>query len=404
VGAIGALTGQFLGRAGIAASHVDALGDGSMWLVGVERQDMQATVSFQAQGATRSFRQLGEESDFSATKLQLAGNASYASARAGTFGVGFASIRRHEADRVSTLTANYSTRVGRESSLSLVLSRAVDGGSGTAIGVTLVVPLERNRLATAVANTHGRKTDVYATAAQNAGNESGLGWRALAGEVADRAHGEAGLYYLGGHGTLSADAAVSSQQQIVRLGASGGLVLADSHLFATRHVDQSFAIVEVPGHAGVGVGIGANVLARTDASGIAFIPYLLPYQSNAVRIDPSDLPVSAEIDNIERAAVPAWRSAVKIAFPVRSGRGALLRIVLDDGDVAPPGAVVQIEGDAQEFYVARRGEAFVTGLQPANRLRLKWQQQECAFDLRLPPAANDEIARVGPIACKGITR
>jgi len=154
----------------------------------------------------------------------------------------------------------------------------------------------------------------------------------------------------------------------------------------------------------VGVGIGSNVLTRTDDSGIALIPYLLPYQSNAVRIDPSDLPVSAEIDNIERSAVPAWRSAVKVKFPVRTGRGALLRIVLDDGDVAPAGAIVAIEGDNQEFYVARRGEAFVTGLQPANALRLKYQDQECRFDLILSPANADEIARVGPLACHGVKR
>jgi outer membrane usher protein len=50
--------------------------------------------------------------------------------------------------------------------------------------------------------------------------------------------------------------------------------------------------------------------------------------------------VSAEIDSIEQSVVPAWRSAVKVAFPVRSGRGALLRIVLDDGEAAPAGAFV----------------------------------------------------------------
>src|SRR5262249_16846743 len=121
-------------------------------------------------------------------------------------------------------------------------------------------------------------------------------------------------------------------------------------------------------------------------------------------IDPNELPASAEIDNIERSPVPAWRSAVKVKFAVRSGRGALLRIVLDDGEVAPAGATVAIEGDPQEFFVARRGEAFVTGLQPSNQLSLKWQDQECRFDVTLQPAANDEIARVGPLACHGVKR
>jgi outer membrane usher protein len=272
------------------------------------------------------------------------------------------------------------------------------------VGVTFVMPLERNRVVSAVANTNGKQHDLYATASQNSGSESGLGWRALAGDVSNRAHAEAGVYYLGDHGTLSGDASVSSQQKTVRVGASGGLAFADGHAFATQHLDQSFAIVEVPGYADLGVGIGSNVVSRTDASGIALIPHLIPYQANAVRLDPKELPMSAEIDNIEQLATPAWRSAVKITFPVRSGRGALLRIMLDDGDVAPAGATVSIEGDAQEFYVARRGEAFVTGLQDTNRLHLKWSGHECAFDVTLPPPAADEVPRVGPFACHGVTR
>lgn len=83
----------------------------------------------------------------------------------------------------------------------------------------------------------------------------------------------------------------------------------------------------------------------------------VPYQLNSVRLDAAELPMNAEIDPIERSAAPSWRSAVKVIFPVRSGRSALLKIVLDDQQPAPTGAIVRIEGDAPEFVVARRGEA-----------------------------------------------
>jgi outer membrane usher protein len=65
---------------------------------------------------------------------------------------------------------------------------------------------------------------------------------------------------------------------------------------------------------------------------------------------------------------------------------------------------VQIEGDPKEFYIARRGEAFVTGLKMTNRLRLTWGAQQCTFDVALPPESPTEIARVGPLKCIGIVQ
>jgi len=147
------------------------------------------------------------------------------------------------------------------------------------------------------------------------------------------------------------------------------------------------------------------VLTRTNAAGIALIPRMTAYQNNSIRIDPAELPVSAEIDSIEQVVVPAWRSGVKVVFPVRSGRAALLKINFDDGEPAPAGSIVQIEGDKQEFYVARRGEAFVTGLQQSdNRLRLTWNDKQCSISVVLPPQSPDEIVRLGPLPCKGIAR
>jgi outer membrane usher protein len=182
-------------------------------------------------------------------------------------------------------------------------------------------------------------------------------------------------------------------------------VFADGYLFASQRVNDSFAIVQVPGYPDINVSLGGQQQGRTDANGVAMLPRLMPYQSNSVRLNASELPISAELDTIELSAVPAWRSGVKVVFPVRVGRGALLSIVLDDGEAAPAGAVVKIDGDKQDFYVARRGQAFVTGLLgTTNRLQLRWKDQQCQFDATLPAANKDDIARLGPLVCKGVKR
>jgi outer membrane usher protein len=173
----------------------------------------------------------------------------------------------------------------------------------------------------------------------------------------------------------------------------------DGKLFASRRVDDSFALVEVPGYADVGVGFQGSMLTRTDKDGMALVPHLLPYQSNSIRLDPAELPISAELDTIEKIVVPAARSGVKVRFPVRPGRAALIRIVMADGEPAPAGAEIAPAGDDKEFFVARRGEAFVTGLREKNTLRMRWKDSSCGFSFDLPPGGLDEIARVGPIAC-----
>ncbi len=399
-----ALRNRLLGRVGLVGSREKTLGSGTYWLLGLEQQGLRSGASFEVRGASRNFRQLGLEKEALPHKLQAAGNFSLSAAGGDSYGLGFASIHEYGGQKIETVSANYSTRIGAQGSLNLSASRAISGGAGSAVGVTLSLPLGGGRLLNGSYTHRAGQSEAYVAAAQNPNSNDDLGWRLLAGGQQDRARGEGGVYYLGRYGTVTGDVSVTRDQKVVRLGTTGGLVLTDGRLFATRRVDESFAVVEVAGYGGVGIGLGGNVLTRTDETGIAVVPRLIPYQNNAIRLDPRELPINAELDSIELNVVPAWRSAVKAKFPVRSGRGALLKIVLDDGQPVPPGAVVKLDGDPEEFYVARRGEAFVTGLKERNRLTLRWKDQECRLEAALPADLKDEIARIGPLACKGVAR
>jgi outer membrane usher protein len=404
LGLVTGLPWQVLGKAALAGSQHQGLGSGHQWLLGFERQSLRTGAYLQTQGASKNFRQLGQDELNLPTKLQVAGNFSYATEQFGTFGFGFASVSRYDSNRVFTLSANYSVRVGERASLTVSASRAVAGGSGSSIGVNLIVPLEKRMVVTASANVRRGQQDFYATASQSPAQDSALGWRTLAGRQQGQAHAEGGVYYTGRYGGLTGEVSASTAQTALRLGAAGGMVLADGHFFATRRLDDSFAIAEVAGHANVGIGLGSNVLTHTDAAGVALIPRMSAYQVNSIRLDPKELPISAEIDSIEQTVVPAWRSGVKVVFPVRSGRAALIKILFDDGQPAPAGATVKIEGDKEEFYVARRGEAYVTGLQPVSRLRLTWKAKQCQFDITLPAESPEEIVRLGALFCKGVVR
>ncbi len=402
-GLLVALPVPVLLKMSLAGSHYQG-NDGGLWLLGLEHAGQRLSASIQAQGMSRRFRQLGQDPTVPSIKLQFAGNVTYYTESGGTFGLGFATLHRWDADKITTLTANYGVRLGKSSTLSATLSRAIQGGGGTAMGMNFVMPLDAAHVASVTANARGGQQDLYASMSSNPGPNGDIGWRLLAGELQNHNRAEGGYYYFGPSGNRTIDVALSSLQNTVRVGANGGVVFADGKVFATRRLEESFALAEVPGYADIGIGLGSNVLAHTDESGIALVPRLQPYQNNAIRLDPKELPVNAELDTIEINAVPAWRSAVKVKFPVRSGRGALLTIDLDDGQPAPAGATVRIDGDKEEFYVARRGAAYVTGLEPDNRLVLNWNGQECRFEVKLPPPDKDTIPRLGPFACRGVSR
>ncbi|MFC5520714.1 fimbria/pilus outer membrane usher protein [Polaromonas jejuensis] len=404
-GGLGASYGlplQMLGQTALSVSHSDTGGSGGNWLVGVERSGMRHGVSFSAQGASRGYRQLGIDTQSPLPRLQTTASYSYSSDDFGAFNLSHASFDNYDTGRLNTLNLSYTVRLGVRSALTLSATRLSGTTSGTSIGAFLIVPLENRITVASGVTTRSGTTESYVNASRALSAETGWGWRTALGSRAESAYAEGGAYYQGTKGLFSADVSDTKSQQNVRLGLIGGLVAAEGQVFATRRVQDSFAIVEVPGYANVGVGFQGSTLTRTNADGVALLPRLLPFQRNSVRLDPTELPISAELDSIEQEAVPAQRSAVKITFPVRSGRGALIRIVFDDGEPAPAGAEIELVGDKKEFFVARRGEAFVTGLQTVNRLRLKWNGASCMFNVELPPGNLEDITRVGPVRCQGV--
>ena len=399
-----ALPGQMLGQFAVAASDDATAGRGGQWLAGLEYSSLRHGFTFRAEGTTREYRQFGQDATAIGYRTQLSGSYTYASEKLGHLGLGYARIDSFEHGLLTTYSANYSLRLWQRGSVSFSFTRVSGSVNADSFGVNVLIPLENQITTTASATTRDGKTDAYVTASKSLGIESGDGWRVLAGTVASTARAEAGYYYQGSKGMLSSELSASRDQKTARLGMQGGLVFIDKRLYLSRRVLDSFALVEVPGYANVGVGFQSSILTRTDAEGKALVPRLLPYRRNAIRLDPSELPINAEIDDIERVVVPGARMGVKVAFPVRDGRGALIKIVFDDGEPAPAGIELKLAGDDREFFVARRGEAFVTGLKASNTLLLTLNGKTCRMPVEMPSGKPDDIARIGPITCRGVVR
>ncbi len=409
VGAIAGLPFDLLGSSAVTASHDNRNGSGGTeWLVGLEHRTLNTSTYIQSQGASQRFRQLGEEDNLKPTKQQLAANWTRNFDESGSFGLGYAATMRYDSPKTETFSANYSVRVGETGMLSLSANRVRAEVTATSVGLNFTMQLDKNRTVNIAGNSRGDNRDLYAVVAQNPYMDNQVGWRVLAGQQQNRSRFEAATQYQGQRGAVTADLSRTPNQTALRLGLNGALLLADGDFFVTQRLRDSFGIAEVTGFGEVGVGLGSAMTNYTNDRGVAVIARMSPYQNNQVRLNPAELPLTAEVDSIEQTVVPAWRSGVKISFPVHSGRGALLKIVFDDGEVAPAGALISINDagavSKEAFYVARRGEAFVTGLQTKNRLTLSWKDQRCQIELDLPPVKADDFPRVGPLRCSNIKR
>jgi outer membrane usher protein len=400
-----ALPWQHLGTVALAHSHDATAGNGSLLKLTIEKQSNTLNYAVRWQAATDAFRALGDTQV--SPRREASGNVTWTSAHAGTFGLAVVRSESTSLGNFTTVSANHSLRIGTRAYLSTSLTRvtgsAFSGQQGAALGVSLIVPMDNGFNLSASFTGRPGESSGYAAANQSIGADGGLGWRTLAGARSGQEYAEGGVYFQGRKGLVSADVQASSSQQTLRLGGQGGLVAAGGQVFATQRQLQSYAIADVADYADVRVTANGRPQGVTDSKGLAFIGDLSPYQTNAVRLNPQDLPISAELDSIEVNVVPPWRSAVRATFPVRSGRAALLRIVLANGEAAPAGAIVMIDGDKQEFFVARRGEAYVTGLQANNQLTLRYNDQSCTITVALPPGSRDDITRLGPLMCKGVT-
>lgn len=398
------------GRVALAASSSDTQGpheSGQLLQAGIERSTPRGGGALQYETMSRGFAPFGEATgpQAAAQRARERWLASLGGPLWGAVSGGISYVRqtRWDGDRVTVLGLSLSMPLWQRASMSVSVNKRLDDDRSWGAGLSVNLPLD-DGLNTASRVDRGADGQLTGTvsAARNAPAGPGLGWRVQAATTASQ-RAQAGLQYNTSHSEWALDAVASADGQLsTRAGGRGTIGWVGGMAFASRPVGQgSVAVVKVGGIEGVPVQRSHQVVAITDARGLAFVPGLLSWQKNQIEIDPVDLPLDVEVANTLLEVTPYARSGVVVDFGVRRTRQALLVLHQADGAPVPVGAKVRLLPDGPEFMAGRRGEVWLTDLAAEQqRVQVRWPQGGCTLVLAVPASPDGMPGKIGPLACE----
>jgi outer membrane usher protein len=308
-------------------------------------------------------------------------------------------IRTNQAD-TKLAQISWSKGFGKWGQFSLNAFTSLSGPTNHSISFGYFLPLDFTSSAgtsTTRSTSSGRSRVISnATLQRNLPPGDGYGYRLLA---TDRRDLIAGFTAQNNVGVYQLDVSRLNDITTTRLGVSGSLVYLGDELVAGRRADSAFALVSVPGFANVRVSLNNQEVGRTNSRGNLFVPRLRPYESNQISIDQQDLPMSAEVVTLRMDATPYLRSGLVVRFAVRESLSGIAQFVDESGIAIPAGATLSINGSPERVPVADRGEAFLTGLNAQNLIRITSGDRSCTITINYQ-RTDDPQPMLGVFKCK----
>jgi outer membrane usher protein len=251
-------------------------------------------------------------------------------------------------------------------------------------------------------NRNGRSVGVDAQRPVPVGEGYGYQVRAESGSPgtfsgAARYQGRHGRYevrrdVIGGDGSTSATIA-------------GSVVAIGGGVFASRPVQQSFALVQVPGVEGVRGFASNQEVGRTNSAGNLLVPDLQPYYGNLLNIADSDIPLDYSVNGVKLTLAVPFRGGALAVFPVQLIRRVTGTIRIGEAlnERTPEYGEIRVSaaGVAEPIVspIGGTGEFYFENLAPGRHAAtVQDDKGSCEFVLDVPTSA-ESLVDLGTIRC-----
>lgn len=295
--------------------------------------------------------------------------------------------------------AYWSNSLGKGVFLNLSYNQNLDEGEDRFFQFGINVSFDHQyQLSSAVRRRADR--DSYQTSLQRAlPSDGGYGWRLQGDHNDNEDNASAEGSWQGNYGRIDAGVARIGKQTARYAQASGGLVWMNNQGFASRRINDSFAVVSASGIANVPVKLENRIIGYTNDNGSLLVTRLNAWQRNKLSIDPMDLPADNKVTVIEQVATPSDRAGTLVQFSVEKVRAAVVVLTDLHGQALPVASQVQLENRPDTVsFVGFDGETYLEDLQNHNRLRVKLADKTCLAEFDYPKG-DGQTNYIGPIKC-----
>lgn len=397
-----------IGRAGVlsgALARSSGRGDGGSQLnLGYNWRNLRFNFAVEGTRASSGYRDVASLSG--APLPQSSGRIvfGYTGGRVGSLGLSYLHLKYRDAPRSRYATAYWFHSLWRGAALNVNYNQNLDQSRDHSLYLGVSIALDGNISLSASAQRDDRNTTLGVDATSPLPSQGGYGWHAGARAGDGQNGGYAEVDHLGDYGTVAAGAYALGQSRYAYASADGSLVLMGGRPFAARRIDDAFAVVSTSGLADVPVKLENRPIGHTDSHGLLLVTPLNAYQTNALAIDPMDLPPDVRIQRVKASVTPADRAGTLVPFDIQPVRAALLTLMDAHGKPLPVGSEVRADGAAGEPpLVGFDGAVYLDALKPHNRLEVHSPDGVCSLTFDYPQNARG-IAQIGPLACRKKTQ
>jgi outer membrane usher protein len=393
-----------IGRYGVTSASLafsDAATSGALWQIGHEYRGRFYRAQLRLQGSD-SFVQPGLDVLRAWPTRQVVASGGRNLGRQGSLGLSYVSERfaaREDDRELVTISYSRSLRYGLRLSASVSHIGGSDGGPLANVIVSRVLG-PRSSASTAL-NLRRDAASLRFDHRYNLPTGPGYGYRASVVAGDDRAQ-DLEVAVNTEHAHYSAEIAQRNNARGWRAQTRGSVALLDGGVFASREINEGFAVVDAGGFEGVRIYLENRNAGTTNSRGQLLVPGLRPYERNLLRIESDDLPLTARITDPTMRVAPYYRSGAIASFGVESSASVLMRVVGADGAALGEGARARVDDGAFSLPVGLDGRLYIDDARSQARVEIMHSGGRCAFTLGDVPSDATGIPDLGQVVCTAI--